>query len=62
MDHIETPRERWIEFLRQVDTANDKSIVSIRVSSPDGPVRSIQMSLWELFEIIIGVQKSRNKK
>ncbi len=47
-----TTYERWIEFLRQIDGAGDDSIASICVVVPGKPVQSVQMSLWELFEIV----------
>ncbi len=49
-----TTHERWIEFLRQVDSAGDDCIVSICVVLPvNSGVQSVQMSLRELYEIVI---------
>lgn len=49
----ETTHERWQRFLRQIDSAGADSIASICVVIPGEPVQSVQMSLWELFEIVI---------
>lgn len=48
-----TACEHWLEFLRQIDSAGDDSIANICVVVPGKPVQSIQMSLRELFEIVI---------
>jgi hypothetical protein len=49
----QTTHERWLEFLRHIDSAGDGSIASICVASPGKPIQSIQMSLRELFELVI---------